>query len=228
MASTKFLYWLVRTLGLYSDSHKTCYRQISKSLERCVYINLIALTFHSRLYSSATQTIMLTPNTAASRLRDVLPLRKYMPATHHRNMKWGCWHIVWYYQIPLFGQMSIVPKFSPLQFDFEKGVVIFSYIILAHIDTPDSKVHGANMGPTWVLSAPDGPNVGPRTVLSGTRLEIFTNSISNGVPFRVPFKNIWKCKTVLMFMLSSLLFLVDIFIVSGDRVKTYQWNKKII
>ena len=27
--------------------------------------------------------------------------------------------------------------------------------------TPDGKVHGANMGPTWVLSAPDGPHVGP-------------------------------------------------------------------
>ena len=26
---------------------------------------------------------------------------------------------------------------------------------------PDSKVHGANMGPTWVLSAPYGPHVGP-------------------------------------------------------------------
>ena len=26
---------------------------------------------------------------------------------------------------------------------------------------PDSKVHGINMGPTWVLSAPDGPRVGP-------------------------------------------------------------------
>ena len=25
----------------------------------------------------------------------------------------------------------------------------------------DSKVHGANMGPTWVLSAPDAPHVGP-------------------------------------------------------------------
>ena len=25
---------------------------------------------------------------------------------------------------------------------------------------PDSKVHGANMGPTWVLSAPDEPHVG--------------------------------------------------------------------
>ena len=24
-----------------------------------------------------------------------------------------------------------------------------------------SKVHGAHMGPTWVLSAPDGPNFGP-------------------------------------------------------------------
>ena len=26
---------------------------------------------------------------------------------------------------------------------------------------PDGKVHVANMGPTWVLPAPDGPNVGP-------------------------------------------------------------------
>ena len=26
---------------------------------------------------------------------------------------------------------------------------------------PDSKVHGTNMGPIWVLSAPDGPHVGP-------------------------------------------------------------------
>ena len=33
--------------------------------------------------------------------------------------------------------------------------------------TPDSKVHGANMGPTWVLSAPDGPMLAPWTLLSG-------------------------------------------------------------
>ena len=26
---------------------------------------------------------------------------------------------------------------------------------------PDSKVHGANMESTWVLSDPDGPHVGP-------------------------------------------------------------------
>ena len=29
------------------------------------------------------------------------------------------------------------------------------------MDCPDSKVHGAYMGPTWVLSVPDGPHVGP-------------------------------------------------------------------
>ena len=32
---------------------------------------------------------------------------------------------------------------------------------------PDNKVHGANMGPTWVLSALDGPHVGAMTLLSG-------------------------------------------------------------
>ena len=32
---------------------------------------------------------------------------------------------------------------------------------------PDSKVHGANMGPTWVLSAPDGSMLAPWTLLSG-------------------------------------------------------------
>ena len=30
---------------------------------------------------------------------------------------------------------------------------------------PDSKVHGANMGPTWVLSAPDDPHVGPMNLV---------------------------------------------------------------
>ena len=36
---------------------------------------------------------------------------------------------------------------------------IHSFYFLRAI--PDTKVHGANMGPTWVLSAPDGPHVGP-------------------------------------------------------------------
>ena len=37
--------------------------------------------------------------------------------------------------------------------------VCYSKCCISHI--PDSKVHWANMGPTRVLSAPDGPHVGP-------------------------------------------------------------------
>ena len=33
-------------------------------------------------------------------------------------------------------------------------------ITQAH-NSPGSRVHGTNMGPTWVLSAPGGPHVGP-------------------------------------------------------------------
>ena len=29
---------------------------------------------------------------------------------------------------------------------------------------PDSKVHVVNMGPTWVLSAPGGPHIGPMSL----------------------------------------------------------------
>ena len=37
--------------------------------------------------------------------------------------------------------------------------------------TPDSKVHVANMGPTWVLSAPVGPHVGPMNLaITDTRV----------------------------------------------------------
>ena len=31
-------------------------------------------------------------------------------------------------------------------------------------NTTNSKVRGANMGPTWVLSAPDGPHNGPMNI----------------------------------------------------------------
>ena len=34
------------------------------------------------------------------------------------------------------------------------------------VDIPDSKVRGANVGPTWVLSAPDWPHVWPWALLS--------------------------------------------------------------
>ena len=44
-----------------------------------------------------------------------------------------------------------------------KHTLLYYYIIRVMI--PDSKVHGVNMGPTWVLSAPDGPHVGPMNLV---------------------------------------------------------------
>ena len=36
--------------------------------------------------------------------------------------------------------------------------------LLRPLSYPDNKVHGANMGPTWVLSTPVGPHVGPMDI----------------------------------------------------------------
>ena len=38
---------------------------------------------------------------------------------------------------------------------------------------PDSKVNGANMGPTWVLSAPYGPHVGPMNLAIADMFDIW-------------------------------------------------------
>ena len=45
--------------------------------------------------------------------------------------------------------------------NFRQHVICVSGVNGGQMKYPDSKVHGANMGPTWVLSAPDGPHVGP-------------------------------------------------------------------
>ena len=37
----------------------------------------------------------------------------------------------------------------------------FTQKVLKYRSFSDSKVHGANVGPTWVLSAPGGSHVGP-------------------------------------------------------------------
>ena len=48
---------------------------------------------------------------------------------------------------------------------------------------PDSKVHGANMGPTWVLSAPDGPHVGP--------MNLAIRVLIKGAPATALLCNVW-------------------------------------
>ena len=47
------------------------------------------------------------------------------------------------------------------QFAACKSAMKFRNYFQVSINNPDSKVHEANIGPTWVLSAPDGPHVGP-------------------------------------------------------------------
>ena len=39
------------------------------------------------------------------------------------------------------------------------GPVFYIWLCKERENTPDSKIHGANMGTIWVLSAPDGPHV---------------------------------------------------------------------
>ena len=49
---------------------------------------------------------------------------------------------------------------KPLGLLRSNAILEFSQDVAVQND-PDSKVHWANMGPTWVLSTPDGPHVGP-------------------------------------------------------------------
>ena len=46
------------------------------------------------------------------------------------------------------------------------SIITFSvkWVVIININ-PYSKVHGANMEPTWVLSAPDGPHVSPMNLV---------------------------------------------------------------
>ena len=45
-----------------------------------------------------------------------------------------------------------------------------SVAMLLNMHNPDNKVHGAAMGPTWVLSAPDGQYVGPMNLTIRVRM----------------------------------------------------------
>ena len=48
---------------------------------------------------------------------------------------------------------------------FISNIVDSQYIVSKYFKIlPDSKVHGAYMGPILVLTAPDGPHVGPMNI----------------------------------------------------------------
>ena len=68
--------------------------------------------------------------------------------------------------------------YKTCEYDFYKVMYIRKYVP-SSVDRyyPDSNVLGANMGPTRVLSAPDGPHVGPMNI--AIRVQFLTDSFTN-------------------------------------------------
>ena len=64
---------------------------------------------------------------------------------------------------------------------------IINVTLSFHMTNPDSKVHVANMGPTWVLSAPDGPHVGPTNLATREVGEFQYSSPSNDIQGDISF-----------------------------------------
>ena len=62
------------------------------------------------------------------------------------------------------------------------------HVSLSRSADPDNKVHGANMGPTWVLSAPDGPHVGPMNLAMRRNLAPVVHLHTHGLPMIYDYK----------------------------------------
>ena len=86
-----------------------------------------------------------------------MTLYEHNPVSYHR------WHKCFFPVVLLLGnkknlKLHVLTLFSGIHRSVSVLSGITSY---GWVNNPDSQVHGANMGPTWVLSAPDGPRVGP-------------------------------------------------------------------
>ena len=112
-----------------------------------------------------------------------MSLAAYPTGVHHGQILWGChrhhtcwqaWstqqgHLLW----PIDGlvQDCGISRVSAMEIQDFLGLSHTTpadwhdpHSRVTYYD-PDRKVHGANMGPTWVLSAPDGPHVGPMNLV---------------------------------------------------------------
>ena len=67
------------------------------------------------------------------------------------------------------------------------SVLLFMLLCLNHYCVPDSKVHGANMGPIWGRQDPGGPHVGPMNIAIW------------GTMFRYPFVNQFNMVVIQVF-----------------------------
>ena len=100
-----------------------------------------------------------------------LSLQKYyLTSMWIRVIKlWWCHgHLIFIMGMPIPGKMVFILKQGSASF-------------WPHI--PDSKVHGTNMGPIWVLSAPDLPHVDPINLAIRDIAQIATEQPSHNAVF---------------------------------------------
>ena len=87
----------------------------------------------------------------------VIQVPHWKPIYHISNVSHDYMSGVWWHAARDRQSSNI----SPCILDRSIWITIAGDLLNSNQHGPDNKVHGANMGPTWVLSAPDGPHVGP-------------------------------------------------------------------
>ena len=96
-----------------------------------------------------------------------LGLLNVMIISHDSDATRAAWylksHATWIKMYDLCHILEI--KFSTFATDkyilFPRVLSVFMNLDSFQEYIPDNKIHGTNMGPTWVLSTPGGPHVGP-------------------------------------------------------------------
>ena len=87
------------------------------------------------------------------------------------------WHLpiyIWRY-INILNEPYLSFWRSPSRVSYRVTLPIFVFKFFVKHNNLDSKVHGANMGPTWVLSALDGPHVAPMNLAIRECIYIFNH-----------------------------------------------------
>ena len=84
----------------------------------------------------------------------------------HDVIKWHTYVLTFSVKIDLDGNAFVIWNIYKmylyvLSFWCTANIKLNTMLHWENRNNPDSKIHGANMGPTWILSAQDGPHVGP-------------------------------------------------------------------
>ena len=97
------------------------------------------------------------------KINDLGPVQHVKHKSGPQSSSWLTMYIIIICQMSIDFELQIVPmelrvsapKICNVMYVFNRPISQIPQGI------PDSKVHGANMGSTWPLSAPDGPHAGP-------------------------------------------------------------------